>query len=1281
MNVISKPKPKTSSNTNANIVASVTIFALVILIAKLKYIDLQTYFLWFMMQSNSKGGLTMNRILSFQNSVLCSVILLVSPLSYSSSHSFQYDSHRSLDRMYNELIQQNDTRVQDHRRGELLVKYKSSVPNIAEMNRTLATNMRRLNRTSPNINNLIKSVNPLSPESVNSQQQNKNVHARIDDWVHVKLVADTDTEQVMRAFQIDADVSEVEYNYIFTLSNIPNDPQFSSLWGLHNTGQSGGLDDADIDAVEAWDITTGDSVVVAVIDTGIDYNHPDLAANVWVNTSEIPGNGVDDDGNGYIDDIHGYDFFNNDGDPLDDNNHGTHVSGTIAAVGNNGIGIVGVNWNAQVMGLKFLGANGRGDTQSAVSAVAYAIEMGATVINNSWGGSSFSQSLKDAVLDANDAGILFVASAGNNSKDNDSAPSYPTSYDVPNVLSVAAIDRLDAIARFSNFGRDSVDIGAPGVDILSTITNSRYAAFNGTSMAAPHVSGAAALLLDDNPGLDAISLKALLTGTSVAIESLASKSVYGARLNIDNALNCDESSDHVLLIEPGSNSQVLRDTIYIDEPSVTINIYVHNCVNPTTGASVLLSFDNGATTISLFDDGLNNDKDANDGIYGALWDPLQLGEVILTFTVSTLNQAIVTTRLIEISENMDVDDDGLTNAFEVSIGTDPRVADTDGDRLSDYFEVCLDGDCSRYDPYPSGDDSNALLLDSDFDGYLDYAEYLLDGNLSNPKLSPWTQIDITPGTLPVGATNNFSIDLSVIGDINGDSVKDFAIGEPYGREGGFFGSGIGGGRVYVHSGLDQSLIFQIDGPADHSGFGQQILTNGDMNGDNVNDIIVLGDYSASRTYYSVFTYSGLDGSLLSQQNITPRDPELELSGILTAMNYDWNGDGTNDLLREEGFSMDLVSGVDGSILFSYPDRNYSNNVKVMGDINDDGIPEIIFGAAFTNANDLRFSGRARVISGADGSLIYTYEGVENADYLGISVSGLGDINQDGVDDFGIGSLRAAFLQRLDRGLVTIYSGADGSQIYRLEGPNIADWFSFIEPYDLGDDNIPDFMVTARLGDLIDGQFDNSGAMYIYRGSDGSLASELHPDNGFFGTAAVSLGDVNRDGFDDMLFSKTPRETSGVYVLLSRARLPVVNDWRQGSGPFVFLDGASLSRVVSVTFNGVSALGFQGFGKGLLAIRPLEFTTGPICVTTSTGTDCTDRDYIAPPVIQSITSSSGLFVRIRGENLQETTQVSFAGVSALGFRAFSSTDVFAIKPFGVSDGPVCITTTTGSACIE
>ncbi len=333
-------------------------------------------------------------------------------------------------------------------------------------------------------------------------------------------------------------VEFIEPNYIVQASSVPNDPNFGQLWGLRNTGQvPGGVPGADIDAVQAWDVTTGSQdIVVAIIDSGIDYNHPDLAENIFVNPGEIPGNGMDDDHNGFIDDIHGWDFVNFDNNPIDDLGHGTHCAGTVGAVGDNGIGVVGVNWHVRLLPVKFLNAGGFGSTAGAIASIEYATMMGVQVMSNSWGGGGFSEGLRQAIQNANDAGILFVAAAGNGAANTDFIPNYPSNYDVPNVISVAATNAADVKAGFSNYGVLTVDLAAPGVEILSTTPGNTYSLFSGTSMATPHVAGALALVLARFPGITASSAKTLLLNTVEHLPSLDGLVLTGGRLNAARAL-------------------------------------------------------------------------------------------------------------------------------------------------------------------------------------------------------------------------------------------------------------------------------------------------------------------------------------------------------------------------------------------------------------------------------------------------------------------------------------------------------------------------------------------------------------------------------------------------------------------------------------------------------------------------------------------------------------------------------------------------------------------------
>ncbi len=332
-------------------------------------------------------------------------------------------------------------------------------------------------------------------------------------------------------------VRYAEPNYIVEAVVDPNDTSYGQLWGLKNTGQSvngtSGTADADIDADQAWAVTTGSaSIVVGVVDTGIDYNHPDLAANVWSNSGGVGG---------CVAGTHGYDAYNGDCNPLDDHNHGSHVSGTIGAKGNNAAGVAGVNWTTSLMGLKFLGANGSGSTAGAIAVIDFAIQakqagVNIRVLNNSWGGGGFSQALLDAINDAGAHGILFAAAAGNSNVNVDSSLFYPCAYNAANIICVAATTQTDARASFSNYGATKVHLGAPGTNIYSTIRNNGYAYYNGTSMATPHVAGAAALILASEPGLTVADLKARILSTVDPKASMAGVTVTGGRLNVCNAI-------------------------------------------------------------------------------------------------------------------------------------------------------------------------------------------------------------------------------------------------------------------------------------------------------------------------------------------------------------------------------------------------------------------------------------------------------------------------------------------------------------------------------------------------------------------------------------------------------------------------------------------------------------------------------------------------------------------------------------------------------------------------
>ncbi len=367
----------------------------------------------------------------------------------------------------------------------------------------------------------------------------------------------TDLSATRTASMVDG-VKSILPDFVAKSSRVPNDEFFTFQWGHDNTGQfiggSGtGVNDADADSTNAWDITIGSqTVIIAVIDTGVDIVHPDLAANIWRNPGEIAGNGIDDDGNGFVDDVTGWDFGDLDNDPSDPQGHGTHVAGIIGAVGNNGIGVAGVAWNISILPIKAVDESGSFPFSATLGAYDYIVtlkEAGHNIVasNNSYGAyapavfEEFLLDQKEAIQRTIDAGIVFVAAAGNDGADIDAIAeedrtAFPAGYDLPGIISVAATDNSDGLAGFSNFGAREVDLGAPGVQILSTVPDGGYAFFSGTSMASPYVAGAVAMIASARPGASPVELRQALMDSTDPIPSLQGKVQSGGRLNVWRAV-------------------------------------------------------------------------------------------------------------------------------------------------------------------------------------------------------------------------------------------------------------------------------------------------------------------------------------------------------------------------------------------------------------------------------------------------------------------------------------------------------------------------------------------------------------------------------------------------------------------------------------------------------------------------------------------------------------------------------------------------------------------------
>ena len=544
-------------------------------------------------------------------------------------------------------------------------------------------------------------------------------------------------------------VSYVEPDFVIAPNAIPNDPSFSRLWGLANTGQSGGTVGADIDATTAWETTTGsDDVVIAVIDTGVDYTHSDLADNIWTNPGEIAGNGIDDDGNGYVDDVYGYDFYANDADPMDTDGHGTHVAGTIGAVGHNSSGVTGVAWDVSIMALRFLGPGG-GYTSDAIAAVNYVTAMrqaGVNVVatNNSWGGGGSSQSLSDAIAAGYEAGVLFISAAGNDGTNNDVLPHYPSNDTGSGVISVAATTRTNSLASFSNYGIDSVDLAAPGASIYSTTPGNSYDTYSGTSMATPHVSGVIALMAAANPAATPAQLRTALLDSVTPLGSLTGRVATGGLLDAAAAVTAITGTTPPDDTDPGEPPADDPPVTGVGEP------------NDALAAAVPLSFTLGEAEAEAF---------IGDGTFSAA--DVDLYSLALTAgTTVTFN---IDAQTLSSSSPLD----SYLRLFDAT-GTEVAANDDDGtsfDSLLSYtatatgtyvLGISAYGN-SSYDPLAAGTGSVADSM----------GRYTLRASLAEPAEPP---VDDPPVT-GAGEPNDSIATATVLTFTTGEAEFEAAIGD------------------------------------------------------------------------------------------------------------------------------------------------------------------------------------------------------------------------------------------------------------------------------------------------------------------------------------------------------------------------------------------------------------------------------------------------------------------------------------------------------------------------
>ncbi len=432
-------------------------------------------------------------------------------------------------------------------------------------------------------------------------------------------------EKLIKKLKSLSGVERVEPNFIYHITKTVNDTFYPKLWALKNFGQTDsggviGIAGVDINVENAWNLTTGSkNIVVAVIDTGVDFSIQDLKDNAWTNLKEANGlPQVDDDKNGYVDDIHGYNFVAGNGDATDDNGHGSHCSGTIGAKGNDKFGVVGVNWQTSIMAVKFISHDGSGTLENAIKAIDYARLNGARIMSNSWGGGGESLILKAAIEEAEKAGILFVAAAGNDGADNDKKAFYPANYPVDNIISVASVNNRAHLSNFSNFGLTTTHIAAPGENILSSTPNG-FETLSGTSMATPHVAGVAALILAFEPQLKLQEVKARILNNARPLfrlkNKIASHGMLDAFAALANIKPAEDETDPTRLahhefvqissLHPYSNGA--NDSIKISRPGAK-RIALHFARFETETNFDFLEIQNGAAKIFDRLSGYHNDE-------------------------------------------------------------------------------------------------------------------------------------------------------------------------------------------------------------------------------------------------------------------------------------------------------------------------------------------------------------------------------------------------------------------------------------------------------------------------------------------------------------------------------------------------------------------------------------------------------------------------------------------------------------------------------------------------
>jgi hypothetical protein len=813
---------------------------------------------------------------------------------------------------------------------------------------------------------------------------------------HVSAHIGVSPDQAAAKLARDPTVAYIEPNLIVKATAVPNDPMFPQQWGLNDTGQVGSPVDPDIGAEAAWNLTTGSAkVVIAVIDSGIDYTHPDLAANMWVNPRGCAG----DDTDGYPNDCHGINAITGKGDPMDDFFHGTHVAGIIGGVGNNSIGITGVNWTVALLACKFLDSSGSGTTADAITCLDYVAQQkqsGVNIVatNNSWGSISYSQALGDAIAVQRQLGILFITAAGNNSINDDQNPSYPCGYNHSNVICVASA--VDSLSKFSNYGTGTVHLGAPGESIWSTVLNGQYAAYDGTSMATAFVSGVAGLLAAQDPTRDWRAIKNLILAGAARPTQGTIPTVTGGRLRAINSMTCSNS------IVTARTRPPLFETISLAVgASLLLEAINIDCATPN--GNVTVDIEPGGETVTLVDDGTGNDEVAGDGVYTGAWTATAGGSYTLTFPTGDVVNVVVdpllksgfpTQMYIQadpggqtplpaatlVVGNLDGNPGqqilapgyvygplyawrsdgtvepgwpnyGLGESVEVSLGTFARGAPNNV-VVAGYYSGDLriyGGDDTAVSGWPQSASNNYYppptvdLGGTGIDTIISYPAYNANGTL----FSTTTTVPVSGQYGPIAVA-----DLDAVGELNFISASYNTL----------WASSAGGMRPG----------FPVSLPANLDDIWSNIVI-GDVDGDGKPDIIVSGLQAADPDgqgdlHLEILIYNNYG---VLQRTLSTPPPA---SNALVAL-ADLDGDGIPEIVTATGSQL-YAWKRDGSLMPGFPvlvgTGQYAGPV-VVGDIDGDGYPDIAFVSSGSNSTSGQLNAFDRhgvVLSGFPRPILY-----------------------------------------------------------------------------------------------------------------------------------------------------------------------------------------------------------------------------------------------------------------------------------------------------------------------